>query len=106
MTKCFKVGYTYKTRSGGSFTVAGEHTKYKGYETVYNWKGQNRYNRSTESSDNGRTTGRQWSNDCLVYPPVVLGKVSKVSIYFLNLLAKVNSSFRKIYYKVEYKYFK
>ena len=106
MTKRFKVGYTYKTRGGGSFTVVGEHTKYKGYETVYDWRGYNCYNRSTENSDNGRTTGRQWSSDCLVYPPVILGKMNPIVVYFLRLVAKANSTRRSLQYKIEYKLFK
>lgn len=99
----FKVGLIYKTRCGGKFYVVGEHTKYKGYETVYNQYGKNRYNRSTENTDNGRTTGRDWTEDCLVYPPVVVGTLNPVSVRLLRIISKLFSNYRDIKFKIKMK---
>jgi len=65
----YKVGKTYYTNNGSTFTVVGEFTNLKGYETIYNEAGHHRYNRTTGGWDNGRTTGSKLTGDCLEYPP-------------------------------------
>ncbi len=104
MSERFKVGFIYKTKSGGSFRVVGESTKYAGYETVHNQYGNYRYNRSTHNSDNGRTTGSGWTDNCLVYPPVVVGKMNPVTVYLLNAFASLCSLYKDVKWKIEYKF--
>lgn len=104
MIERFKVGFIYKTKGGDNFRVVGEHTKLKGYETVYNQCGSNRYNRSTQNSDNGRSTGSEWTDNCLVYPPVVVGKMNTITVYLLNVFATLCSLYKDIKWKIEYKF--
>lgn len=85
----FKVGYIYKTRSGNNFYVIGEHIKYRGYETVYNQFNKGRYNRTTHSVCNGRTTGSDWTENCLVYPPEVVSKINPFTFYTLKWFSQV-----------------
>ena len=100
-TDLYEVGYIYKTKSGSSFLVVGEYTHLKGYETVYNQYHKNRYNRTTHNTDNGRTTGSPWTENCLEYPPVKVGKINMGKW----LLLKVMSFVCKHYNKFCYKYF-
>ncbi len=104
MIERFKVGFIYKTKGGGSFRVVGESTKYVGYETVHNQYGNHRYNRSIHNSDNGRTTGSEWTDNCLVYPPVIVGKMNPVTVHLLNAFASLCSLYKDIKWKIEYKF--
>jgi len=105
MTERYKVGFIYKTKAGGNFYVVGEHVKHKGYETVYNQYGKGRYNRSTPNTDNGRTTGSAWTENCLAYPPQVVCKINPVVVYVLNLFASACSLYQNVEYKVKYEWF-
>jgi hypothetical protein len=60
----YELGKTYKTLDGGSFTVAEVKEN-----TVCNSQGHHRYNRKDGGWDNGRTTGSNYTSDCLRYPP-------------------------------------
>jgi hypothetical protein len=55
--KQLELGKTYTTQDSRRVTMMEVSAKYKGYETMADQYGHHRYNRSTQDSDNGRSTG-------------------------------------------------
>lgn len=58
----FFIGNWYETLGGEVVQIVSAHTKFRGYETVVDQHGVNRYARSTGGIDNGRCTACEWDD--------------------------------------------